>query len=44
MTHVRNVLKARWISSLIFLVALFLITGIAEPSFLSYSSIINCFN
>ncbi|MCR4877214.1 MAG: ABC transporter permease [Clostridiales bacterium] len=44
MSGLRNILKARWISSLIFLIALFLITGIAEPSFLSYSSIINCFN
>jgi len=31
-------------SSLIFLVVLFIITGIADPSFLNYSSIISCFN
>ncbi|MBQ2948462.1 MAG: ABC transporter permease [Clostridia bacterium] len=31
-------------SSLIFLIALFIITGIADPSFLNYSSIISCFN
>ena len=31
-------------SSLIFLLQLFLITGIAEPEFLSYSNIISCFN
>ena len=44
MNAVKNILKARWISSLIFLLLLFLITGIAEPSFLDYSNIINCFN
>jgi len=31
-------------SSLIFLILLFLITGIADPAFLNYSSIISCFN
>jgi len=41
---VKNLFKARWMSSLIFLVLLFLITGIADPSFLNYSSIISCFN
>ncbi len=44
MSKVKNLLKARWMSSLIFLVLLFLITGIAEPGFLNYSSIIGCFN
>ena len=40
----KKALKARWISSLIFLILLFLITGIANPNFLSYSNIIACFN
>ena len=44
MSKVKQLLKARWMSSLIFLILLFLITGAAEPSFLSYSSIVNCFN
>ena len=44
MSKVKNLFKARWVSSLIFLLALFLITGIADPSFLNYSSIISCFN
>ena len=44
MSEVKNLFKARWMSSLIFLIALFIITGIADPSFLNYSSIISCFN
>lgn len=44
MNKIKNIFKARWMSSLIFLIVLFLITGIAEPAFLSYSSIISCFN
>lgn len=44
MNKIKNIFKARWMSSLIFLIVLFLITGIADPSFLSYSSIISCFN
>ena len=44
MSKIQNLFKARWMSSLIFLLALFLITGIADPSFLNYSSIISCFN
>ncbi|MBQ9647775.1 MAG: ABC transporter permease [Oscillospiraceae bacterium] len=40
----KNILHARWMSSLIFLIVLFLITGIVDPTFLSYSSIISCFN
>ena len=40
----KNPLKARWMSSLIFLVVLFIITGIVDPSFFKYSSIIGCFN
>ena len=44
MNKVKSLFQARWMSSLIFLLALFLITGIADPSFLNYSSIISCFN
>ncbi len=44
MSKVKNLFSARWMSSLIFLIALFVITGIADPSFLNYSSIISCFN
>ena len=40
----KNILKARWISSLAFLILLFLVTGIAAPKFLAYTNIINCFN
>ena len=44
MSKVKGLFKARWMSSLIFLLLLFLITGIAEPEFLSYTNIISCFN
>ena len=44
MNKAKNLFKARWMSSLLFLIALFVITGIADPSFLNYSSIISCFN
>ena len=44
MNKIANLFKARWMSSLIFLLILFIITGIADPSFLNYSSIISCFN
>ena len=44
MSKVKNLFQARWMSSLIFLLLLFAITGIADPGFLNYSSIINCFN
>ncbi len=40
----KSILKARWISSFVFLLLLFLITGIVDPTFLTYSSIISCFN
>ena len=39
MNFVKRLFKARWMSSLIFLVALLLITGIANPGFLSYGNI-----
>ena len=44
MNKVKSLFRARWMSSLIFLILLFLITGIADPAFLNYSSIISCFN
>ena len=44
MNKIKNLTKARWISSLAFLLILFLITGLADPSFFNYSSIISCFN
>lgn len=44
MSKFKGLFKARWMSSLIFLILLFLITGIADPAFLNYSSIISCFN
>ena len=44
MNKVKSLFKARWMSSLIFLLLLFLITGIAEPEFISYTNIISCFN
>ena len=44
MSTVKNLFKARWMSSLIFLILLFLITGAADPAFLNYSNIISCFN
>lgn len=44
MSRFKGLFKARWMSSMIFLILLFLITGIADPAFLNYSSIISCFN
>lgn len=44
MSGIRRVFEARWLSSLMFLAALFLLTGLAEPAFLCYASIISCFN
>ena len=36
--------SVRWVSSLLFLIALFVLTGIINPAFFSYSNIIACFN
>mgnify|MGYP002860942669 CR=1 FL=1 len=44
MNKLKDLFKARWMSSLVFLILLFLITGIADHNFLTYSNIINCFN
>lgn len=40
----KKILKAREISSFLFLIALFLIVGIINPSFLTADNIIACFN
>ena len=40
----KNLFKARWMTSLIFLILLFVITGVAAPGFLTYDNIITCFN
>ena len=44
MNRFKRLLQARWMSSLAFLLLLFLITGLVEPAFLSYSSVMGCFN
>lgn len=44
MQQVKKLLKARGLSSLIFLVALFAVVGAINPSFLSSSNISACFN
>lgn len=44
MNKIKDLFKARWMSSLVFLIVLFLVTGVVQPSFLTYSSIIACFN
>ena len=44
MSKMKGLLRARWMSSLIFLILLFLVTGIADPSFLQYDNIVNCLN
>ena len=36
--------KVRWLSSLVFLIILFTITGLINPTFFSYSNIISAFN
>ena len=40
----KSIFKIRWLSSLAFLITLFIITGIINPEFLLYSNIISCFN
>ena len=41
---IKKISGARWVSSLLFLIALFVLTGIVNPSFFTYSNIIACFN
>ena len=44
MRYLNELKKARWLSSFLFLIALFLVTGMVNPDFLTYSNIITCFN
>lgn len=44
MKLVKSFLKIRWLSSLAFLAVMFVITGLVNPEFFSYSNIIECFN
>lgn len=44
MKFLKTVFKIRWLSSLAFLIALFAITGIINPKFLTYANIVECFN
>ncbi|MDD3368718.1 MAG: ABC transporter permease [Lachnospiraceae bacterium] len=44
MKQLKSLKNVRWLSSLAFLIVLYGITGIINPSFLSYSSILSCFN
>ena len=41
---IKKITSARWVSSLLFLIALFVITGLVNPTFFTYTNIINCFN
>lgn len=44
MRYLKRLSRIRWLTSLAFLVSLFLFTGIINPRFLAYSNIISCFN
>lgn len=44
MKYLKSLGRIRWLSSLLFLFVLFLITGIINPTFLTYSNIITTFN
>ena len=44
MKLVKSFLKIRWLSSLAFLAVMFIITGLVNPDFFTYSNIIECFN
>lgn len=44
MNYIKKVLKAREMSSLLFLVVLFGIVGLINPTFLSSTSLLNCLN
>ena len=44
MSLLKKLSRARWLSSLIFLIVLFTITGLINPTFFSYSNIISSFN
>ncbi len=44
MKKLSGLTQIRWMSSLLFLIALFIITGLINPAFITYDSIIACFN
>ncbi len=44
MNLIKRMSRVRWLSSLVFLIVLFSITGIINPTFFSYSNIISAFN
>lgn len=44
MNAIKKIFKIRELSSLLFLIGIFAIVGIVNPSFLSATSILNCFN
>ncbi len=44
MNLLKKLSRVRWLSSLVFLVVLFTITGLINPTFFSYSNIISAFN
>lgn len=44
MSFIKRLGKVRWMSSLLFLIALLLMTGFINPDFFSYSNIIGVFN
>ena len=44
MQHIKKILKARAMGSLLFLILLFFIVGLVNPSFWQPTSILNCFN
>jgi len=44
MSLLKKLSRARWLSSLIFLIVLFTITGLVNPTFFTYSNILSAFN
>ncbi len=44
MNLIKRMSRVRWLSSLVFLIVLFSITGIINPTFFSYSNIVSAFN
>ena len=44
MSKIKNILQVRWMSSLLFLIALIILTGLINSDFLTYDNIVACFN
>lgn len=44
MNSLKRIGQIRWLSSLVFMIVLFIITGLINPTFLEYSNIISSFN